>query len=61
MSHSCLIDAVEAEGLGRGVVITSAYGNVQLVGIFDSRDDGGADGGQVRGPHVLQIDSSVRC
>src|SRR6266704_4659017 len=50
MSHFCLIEAVEAEGFGRGGVVAPAFGDVQVAGAFDSRDDGGADGGQVGGP-----------
>ena len=50
MSHFCLIEAVEAEGLGGGGVVAAAFGDVQVTGVFDSRDDGGADGGQVDGP-----------
>jgi hypothetical protein len=30
MSHFCLIEAVEAEGLGGGGVVASAFGDVQL-------------------------------
>src|SRR6202043_3618623 len=47
---SSLIEAVEAEGLGGGGVVAPAFGDVQVAGVFDSRDDGGADGGQVGGP-----------
>src|SRR5436190_6185322 len=50
MSVSVLIEAVEAEGFGGGGVVASAFGNVQVADAFDSRDDGGADGGQVGGP-----------
>jgi hypothetical protein len=50
MSHFCLIKAVEAEGLGRGGVVTPAFRNVQVAGVLDGRDDGSADGGQVGGP-----------
>ena len=28
-------------------MIASAFGDVQVVGVFDGRDGGGADGGQV--------------
>jgi hypothetical protein len=50
MSYSWLIEAVEMEGFGRGGVVASALGDVQVTGVFDGRDDRGADGGQVRGP-----------
>jgi hypothetical protein len=50
MSYFCLIEAVEAEGLGGGGVVASALGDVQVAGILDGRDDGCADGGQVGGP-----------
>jgi hypothetical protein len=49
MSHFCLVEAVEAEGFGRGGVVAPAFGDVQVAGVFDGRDDGGADGGQVGG------------
>src|SRR5215472_9028767 len=47
MSASVLIEAVEAEGFGGGGVVAAAFGDVQVAGVFDGRDDGGADGGQV--------------
>src|SRR5579872_129104 len=47
MSASVLIEAVKAEGFGGGPVVAAAFGNVQVSGVFDSRDDGRADGGQV--------------
>src|SRR5438128_9058426 len=50
MSASVLIEAVEAEGFGGGGVVASAFGDVQVAGVFDGRDDGGADGGQVGRP-----------
>src|SRR5580700_7612219 len=50
MSHFCLIEAVKVEGLGGSGVVAAAFGDVQVAGVFDSRDDGGADGGQVDGP-----------
>src|SRR5690348_12370959 len=50
MSASVLIEAVEAEGFGRGGVVAAAFGDVQVAGVFEGRDDGGADGGQVGGP-----------
>ena len=50
MSVSVLIEAMEAEGLGGGGVVAAAFGGVQVAGVLDGRDDGGADGGQVDGP-----------
>src|SRR6266571_5070534 len=50
MSASVLIEAVEAEGFGWGGVVASAFGDVQVAGVFEGRDDGGADGGQVGRP-----------
>jgi hypothetical protein len=47
MSMSVLIEAVEAEGFGGGGVVAAAFGDVQVAGIFEGGDDGGADGGQV--------------
>ena len=38
------------EGLGGGGVVAPAFGDVQVAGVFDGRDDGGADGGQVGWP-----------
>src|SRR5438876_119831 len=50
MSASVLIEAVEAEGFGWGGVVASAFGDVQVAGVFFGRDDGRPDGGQVGGP-----------
>src|ERR1700689_4366731 len=50
MSHFCLIEAVQMEGLGRGRVVAPALGDVQVTGVLDGRDDRGADGGQVGWP-----------
>ena len=50
MSHFWLIEAVEAESFGRRGVVASAFRDVQVAGVLDSRDDGRADGGQVGGP-----------
>src|SRR5580693_114898 len=50
MSVPVLIEAVESEGLGGSAVVASAFGDVQVTGIFDGRDDGGADGSQVDRP-----------
>src|SRR5512135_3032510 len=50
MSASVLIEPVEAEGFGWGGVVASAFGDVQVAGVFEGRGDGRADGGQVDGP-----------
>jgi hypothetical protein len=50
MSHFWLIKAVEMEGFGGGGVVAPAFRDVQVAGVFDGRDDRGADGGQVGGP-----------
>src|ERR1022692_1206400 len=50
MSAAVLIEAVEVEGFGGGGVVASAFGDVQVAGIFDGRGDGGTDGGQVGRP-----------
>src|SRR5271154_1336540 len=50
MSAFVLIEAVETESFGGGGVVASAFGDVQVAGVFDGRDDGGADGGQVGRP-----------
>src|SRR5450631_3640510 len=49
MSRFCLIETVEVEGFGGGGVVAAAFGDVQVAGVFDGRDDRGADGGQVDG------------
>ena len=36
-------------GFGGGGVVAAAFGDVQVAGVFDGRDDRGADGGQVEG------------
>jgi hypothetical protein len=41
---------VEAESFGGCGVVAAALGDVQVAGVFDGRDDGGADGGQVDRP-----------
>jgi hypothetical protein len=38
------------EGLGGGRVVAPAFGDVQVTGVLDGRDDRGADGGQVGWP-----------
>jgi hypothetical protein len=50
MSVFVLIQVVEAEGLGGSGVVAAAFGDVQVAGVFEGRDDGGADGGQVGRP-----------
>jgi hypothetical protein len=45
-----LVEAVEAEGLGRGGMVAAAFGDVQVAGVLEGRDDGGADRGQVGRP-----------
>src|SRR5450631_2555893 len=40
---------METEGFGGGCVVAASFGDVQVAGIFDGRDDRGADGGQVDG------------
>jgi hypothetical protein len=50
MSVSALIEAVEVESFGGGGVVAPAFGDVQVAGVFDGRDDGGADGSQVGRP-----------
>ena len=37
---SVLIEAVETEGLGGGGVVTPTFGDVQVAGVFDSREGG---------------------
>src|SRR5580698_7720875 len=59
MSHFWLLKAVEAEGLGGGGVVASAFRNVQVAGVLDGRDDGSADGGQVGGPVAGPAGGSV--
>ena len=55
MSLLSLIEAVKAEGFGRGGVVSAAFGDVQVAGVFDGRDDGGADGGQVYAPFPVRL------
>ena len=50
MSLLFLIEAMKAEGFSRGGVVAAAFGDVQVAGVLDGRDDGGADGGQVDRP-----------
>src|ERR1700722_18270585 len=50
MSVPVLIEAVEPEGFGGSAVVASAFRDVQVAGVFDGRDDGSPDGGQVGRP-----------
>jgi hypothetical protein len=59
MSASVLIEAVEAAGFGGGGMVAPAFGDVQVVGVFEGRDDG-ADGGQVGGPLPLGETAGTR-
>ena len=49
MSASVLIETVETEGFGWGGVVAASFGDVQVAGVFEGRDDGRADGCQVGG------------
>jgi hypothetical protein len=40
---------VEAESFGGDGVVTAAFGDVEVAGVFYGRDDGGADDGQGNG------------
>ena len=60
MSASVLIEAVEAEGFEGGGMVAPTFGDVQVAGLFEGRDDGGADGGQVGGPLPLAETAGTR-
>jgi hypothetical protein len=45
---------VEVGGFGDGGVVAAAFGDVQVAGALDGRDDRGADGGQV-GPLPVRL------
>ena len=60
MSASVLIEAVKAKGFGGGGMVTPGFGDVQVAGVFEGRDDGGADGGQVGGPLPLGETAGTR-
>ena len=60
MSASVLIEAVEAGGFGGSGVVAPAFGDVQVAGVFEGRDDGGADGGRVGGPLRLGETAGTR-
>jgi hypothetical protein len=47
MSVSVLIEAVEAEGLGGSGMVALPLEDVRVAGVFEGRDDGGADRSQV--------------
>ena len=55
MPGAALIQAVEAEGFSGGGVVPAAFGDVQVAGVFEGRDDGGADGGQVDRPLPVRL------
>jgi len=59
MSASVLIEALEVEGFGGGGMAASAFGDVQVAGVFQGGDDGGADGGQVDRPAAGPADGGV--
>src|SRR5271166_4063798 len=59
MSVPVLIEAVESEGFGGRAMVAPAFGDVQVAGVFDGRDDGSADGSQVGGPAAGTAGSSV--
>jgi hypothetical protein len=48
--HICPNRSRGGEGFRRGGVVAAAFGDVQVVGVLEGRDEGGADGGQVGGP-----------
>src|SRR5258707_13647447 len=50
LPDTALVEAVEAEGFRKGGVVAPAFGDVQVTGVFDGRDDRGADGSQVDRP-----------
>jgi hypothetical protein len=60
MSRSVLIEAAWAEGFGGGGVVAPAFGDMQVADSFESRDDGGADGGLVGGPLLLGETAGTR-
>jgi hypothetical protein len=45
-----LVEAVEVEGFRKGGVVAPAFGDVQVTGVFDGRDDRCTDGSQVDRP-----------
>jgi hypothetical protein len=55
MSVHVLIEAVESEGFGGRGVVVAAFGEVQVTGVLDRRDDGRADGGQVGEPLLVLL------
>ena len=59
MSACVLIEAVEAEGFGGSGVVASAFGDVQVAGVFDSRGDRGA-GNQFGGKWLVHQGTLVR-
>ena len=55
-----LIEAVEPEGFGGSGMVAPAFGDAQVAGLFEGRDVGGADGGQVGGPLPLGETAGTR-
>ena len=49
MSASVLIETVETEGFSWGGVVAASFGDVQVAGVFEGRDNGRPDGRQVGG------------
>jgi hypothetical protein len=61
MSASVLIEAVEAEGFGGGGVVAPAFGDVQVAGVFEGRDDGGPlPLGETAGTRAAQVAADAR-
>ena len=58
MSVCVLIEVVEGESFGGGGVGAPTFEDVEVAGVFDGRDDGGADGSLWGGIIVL---GSVTC
>jgi len=50
MSFLVSVESIEVEGLNGSGMVASAFGDVQVVDVFEGRDDGDADRGQVGGP-----------
>jgi hypothetical protein len=43
LPDTALAEAVEVEGFRKGGVVAPAFGDVQVAGVLDGRDDRGAD------------------
>src|SRR6266849_691027 len=50
LPDTALVEAVEVEGFRKGGVVAPAFGDVQVTGVFDGRDDRCTDGSQVDRP-----------